>query len=171
MLAKTVMYEEAVRVPWLMRVPGSRKHRRIANPVGHIDLVPTVLDLMGKEIPDTLPGHSLCPLLRGKKAAEDHVFIEWTDAYPLASGRNPMGALRGERETPGNHVRTVVSPDGWKLSIHTQDHNQLFNLAKDPGETTNVYDVSANKPVIDALLARIRDWQARVDDGLALPEA
>ena len=52
---KMTFYERAVRVPLLLRVPGSAQARRIARPVSLVDLFPTLLDLAGTETaPDDL---------------------------------------------------------------------------------------------------------------------
>ncbi len=167
LLTKSVMFEEAARVPWLMRVPQlGRSQQVVKQPVSHIDLVPTLLDLMDAEGRGVLPGQSLKPLLEGRTVEEDHVFLQWNQAGTLASGRNPAGAKRKEDARPGNEWRAVVSPEGWKLCLHTKDRNQLYNLAKDPGETTNVYDVPANRGIIQRLTARIHAWQKRVKDCL-----
>jgi arylsulfatase A-like enzyme len=169
MVTKGVMYEEAARVPWLMRVPAlGRKQRRLPRAASHIDLVPTLLELMDSKRDIDLPGKSLCPLMQGEPMPEDHVYIEWTVPEPYTPGRNPYGRSRQPHEKPVNHVRTVVAPDGWKLSIHVADRNQLFNLRTDPGETTNVYDVPENQPVIRRLTERITAWQAQVGDELVL---
>lgn len=169
MLAKSVMYEEATRVPWLMRVPGmGRNERHIACPVSHIDLVPTLLEIMGAKRDHDLPGKSLRRLMRGKHAGADEVYIQWTDPDPYTPGRNPYGRSRIPQDPPGNHVRTVVSPEGWKLSIHTADKNQLFDLRADPGETTNIYDIADSHAVIQRLTQSIRSWQERVSDTLSL---
>jgi choline-sulfatase len=145
MVAKGVMYEESVRIPWLMRVPAmGRRQRVIEQPVSQIDLVPTLLELMGRsDAAENLPGQSLVPLAKGRKVAEDHVFIEW--------GTKPR-------------VRTVVSPDGWKLCLSKEDKCQLFNLRDDPHETTNLYDSGGHATVIGRLTERIRTWQKRTDD-------
>ncbi|HIE30150.1 TPA: hypothetical protein EYP66_23030, partial [Candidatus Poribacteria bacterium] len=71
MVTKSVMYEEAVKVPWLMRIPQIGKGHVIKNRVSHIDLVPTLLELMGGGV------KSLIPLITDGKIAEDYVFIEW----------------------------------------------------------------------------------------------
>ena len=169
MLTKSVMYEEAARVPWLMRAPAFGKGQRVVKrPVSHIDLVPTLLDMMGVEKETALPGQSLCPLIDGGRVEEDHVVVEWNSPGNLAKGRNPRGRLFDPDAKPGNEVRTVVAPDGWKLSVHTKDRNQLFNLSKDPGETTNVYGAPEHREVVKDLTARIVAWQERVGDDLAL---
>ncbi|MBI3683710.1 MAG: sulfatase-like hydrolase/transferase, partial [Acidobacteria bacterium] len=50
LLTKQVMYEEAVRVPYLLRVPfRNQKPMRVAQPVSHIDTIPTLLELLGRK--------------------------------------------------------------------------------------------------------------------------
>jgi arylsulfatase A-like enzyme len=145
MVAKGVMYEESVRIPWLMRVPAmGHRQRIIEQPVSQIDLVPTLLELMGRsEVAAGLPGQSLIPLVKGERVTEDHVFIEW--------GSKPR-------------VRTVVSPDGWKLCLSKEDKCQLFNLRDDPYETTNLYDSGKHETVIARLTEKIRAWQNETKD-------
>ena len=154
LVTKGVMYEEATKVPWIMRVPWTgRKQRLIDQPVCHIDMVPTLLDLMGCGAGYDLPGQSLLPLMQGGKVAEDHVFIEWN------VGKGP------ELNVP---VRTVVSPDGWKLSLFKGDKSQLFDLNRDPGETKNLFDSGRHNRVIERLRSRIRKWQKKTKDTVEL---
>ena len=62
MLEKRSFYEEASRVPLLMRAPWlSSGQQRVEGSVGHVDLVPTMLDLIGESLPDHLEGKSLVP--------------------------------------------------------------------------------------------------------------
>ena len=84
MLEKRSMYEEASRVPLLMRVPWlAREHMTVAESVGHIDLVPTLLDLLGEPVPGHIQGKSLVPALAGDASLEDNdVFIEWNGTSP-----------------------------------------------------------------------------------------
>ena len=56
LLAKTVMYEESVKIPWLMRFPHKLKQQVIENRVSHIDRVPTLLDLLSADQRIDLPG-------------------------------------------------------------------------------------------------------------------
>jgi len=149
MVEKGVMYEESARVPWLMHIPQLGTEGRIVQqPVSHIDLVPTILDAMGKtQASAGLPGRSLIPLMKGGKPARDHVFIEWNTASP-------------KQET----IRTVVSPDGWKLCLADKDKSQLFDLNRDPFETTNLFYDGRHQDVITRLTERIRAWQKATDD-------
>ncbi len=173
LVAKSVMYEEAVRVPWLLRVPRmGRRQRVISHATSHIDLVPTLLDLLGSEARDGLPGHSLVPVLRGETKRPDDVHIEW----------NPgQGALRRSRKADGvapkseldrvavESTRTVITPDGWKLCLSDRDKCQLFSLKDDPGETRNLFDSGRHPDVIKRLTKKIRQWQERNNDKVQLP--
>ncbi len=166
LLAKTVMYEESARIPWLMRIPQQGTPRTaIDDPVSQIDLVPTLLDLMGAEPHDRLPGHSLVRRIQGGRAAEDHVFIQWN---PGAGFRTPKKVDFASQEeidrVARERTRTVVSPDRWKLCLSDLDKPQLFNLASDPFETTNLVQRAEHRDVVRRLTARIHKWQASVDD-------
>ena len=62
MLHKNTMYEESARVPLIIHVPWlSKDQELLSGPVSQIDLVPTLLDLLGQPIPPGLEGQSLAP--------------------------------------------------------------------------------------------------------------
>ena len=67
MVGKSVMYEESVRIPCFIKVPRGRGHR-VMNPWSHIDMVPTLLDLMGQPVPGNLAGRSRAAEVRGGSA-------------------------------------------------------------------------------------------------------
>ena len=171
LLNKTVMYEESARIPWLMRIPRQgRRQQIIQNPVSHIDLVPTLLELMGHKVPEDLQGKSLLPMMQSGKAFDDDVFIEWNpklrgdDAYP---GLNGISADQIKRAINAS-VRTVISPDGWKLCWSDHDKCQLFDLNKDPLETTNLYYRDGYEDVKSRLKNKIVEWQEQVRDKISL---
>ena len=168
MLAKAVMYQESVQVPWLMRIPQlGRRQRMMRGPVSHIDLVPTLLDLLGKPADERLPGHSLVPWLKGGQPAGDHAFIEW-NASPANQPQTKPSSPPEDEERPQITTRAVVAPDGWKLCLSIGDKNQLFNLEKDPYETINLYDSGRHGDVIARLREKIQAWQKSVNDTAAV---
>ena len=59
-------YDCATRVPLIISGPGLSKGLTINKPVAHVDLVATLLDMTGTELPSDLRGHSLIPLMKGK---------------------------------------------------------------------------------------------------------
>ncbi len=171
LVEKGYMYQEAMRVPWLMRYPRAGHGGRVVDGhASHIDLMPTLLDLMGADPKADLPGKSLVPVMKREAALSEPVFVQWNAPAALAEGRNPGGAERDPERTLGPSTRTVIAPDGWKLSLNVGDRSQLFNLARDPGETTNLFDQPENRPIIERLHAELQSWQHRVGDTLAIPE-
>jgi len=173
MVEKCVMYEEATRIPWLMRIPQMGRRPRVCrSPVSQIDMVPTLLELMGSEAREQLPGQSLVPMIQGGRVAEDHVFIEWHPGQGSVR-RGPHADRLASKETierlAQESSRAVVSPDGWKLCLSDADKCQLFNLHEDPGETTNLFDSGRHGDVIGRLTEKIHRWQEKVGDSIRVP--
>jgi arylsulfatase A-like enzyme len=180
LLAKCVMFEEAVRVPLLVRLPGRQACRRVSCPVSQIDLVPTLLDLMDQPVGPHLQGRSLRGLLEGGAEAGDDVFIEWNGS------NNGLGDRLGEVSIPDDMlavaerdeiaaaftgpVRTIVTPDGWKFSCGPSGERELYNLNDDPHETSNLAAGGGYRALMADLLGRIRRWQGRTGDAVNLPE-
>jgi arylsulfatase A-like enzyme len=169
MVEKCTMYEEDLRVPWLMRIPGmAASETHIPQQVSQIDLVPTLLDLMGRpEKASDLPGQSLRPLLEGGSVEEDHVFVQWHPGQGALVGRSYADDSFCEEELDAveqGHIRTVISPDGWKLCLAEGDKSQLFNLRADPNERTNLFYSGDRDEMIETLTRKIEQWQAKTQD-------
>jgi arylsulfatase len=173
---KSVMYQEAVRVPFIIRYPRLFNSQRIfENPVSHIDLVPTLISLLNVESAtgNALQGHSLLPFIENSRIQQDHVFIEWNpNLLRPISKRLPLSipsVSAEERDRLADqHIRTVVSPDGWKLCLSDRDLNQLYHLKTDPGETTNLYYNQNYMRIINNLKEKIFAWQDRTADNVEL---
>jgi len=166
LLAKTVMYEEAVKVPWLMRLPGA-KPRMIPGRFSHIDMVPTLLDLLGKPVSSELPGRSLRSVLSGEQNQDRDVFIEWSsDGENLGTSSRVLASDAERKQAIAANVRTVITQDGWKLCLSHGDKSQLYNLVEDPGETRNLFYAGQCPEVINRLSRRVEDWQVSVKDRL-----
>ena len=167
-LGKTVMYEESVRVPLLLRAPMlDAAPCRIDGNFSHIDLVPTLLDLLEVPAPNHLQGASRLPVLRGEAdLADNDVFIEWNgaDGHP--------GASIGEAEinrSMAQPLRTVISAERWKLSLYGHGPGELYDLNADPYERENLFDRPEHRERIDNLIARLLHWQQETDDQVQLP--
>ncbi len=151
LIQKGVFYEEAMRVPMLLRVPFLQSRQvNVSEPVSHIDLVPTLLELMGARHKPQLPGESWTALWEGRPRREDHVVVEWTD-------------VEG-----GPHGRAVISPDGWKLALYRNDNSMLFDLRRDPLELTNLFYRSETQAVVKRLRRKLEEWQRQQRDTLSL---
>jgi arylsulfatase A-like enzyme len=167
LLAKTVMYEESIGVPWLMRIPGwKRKQRLVPGRFSHIDMVPTLLELLDR--PADLPGKSLLSTLRNNQRTEDPVFIQWNGSEGETPANLPGISSEQAGRVHNAAIRTVITQEGWKLCLSERDRHQLFNLHKDPCEMTNLYEIPHYQKEILRLRRMIDEWQAREKDPIEI---
>jgi len=165
-LGKCVLYEESVRVPLLIRAPGlGRQQTILPGNMSHVDLLPTLLDLMGQPIPAHLQGESRVPVLRDEASlAQNDIFIEWNgrDGHPIPGEAEVNPSL-------ARPWRSLVSADRWKLNLCLADQGELYDLKQDPYEMTNRFDDPNEQARIAGMFDKIRQWQATTGDDVALP--
>ena len=172
--AKAVLYEESVRVPLIVRVPGAAP-RVVDEPVSHIDVLPTLLDLVGADPGGQarLQGVSLRPAIENTAQPDGDVFIQWNPHEPTRLHRTVPHTLK---DIPARDVeavrrasyRTIVTQDGWKLTLSDLDRNQLFDLNTDPHEMNNLYGAAAQRATVASLAERIAAWQQSTWDKVRL---
>ena len=164
------MYDASSRIPLIIKAPGYNP-RKIKYPVSQIDIVPTLLKCFGKPIPSFLPGKSLLDF------TSSNVFIEWNtdfseDGKPT-NGKNYDDCPENRedcRRAMMQNIRTIVTPNGLKLSLSAQDFDlsELYDLKNDPEERNNLYYNPIYRDSIEYLRKKIMDWQEKVDDKLVL---
>ena len=170
-------YEESAKVPLLVRVPWlSREQRMIGGNLGQIDLVPTLLDLMGQPVPDHLEGSSRAAVLRAEATLDgNEVFMEHngmgdrdltSEASAPAFPPDQAEILNTLKTLPW---RSIVTADRWKLNLCVGDQCELFDLGSDPFEQHNLFNEPAHKDRIRQMASRIRLWQHRTGDTAPLP--
>lgn len=173
LFGKGVMYEQAVSVPLLIRIPGGPR-KMITKRVSHIDFVPTLIDLLEQRSTDQLAGMSLTPLIFGQNGQPRNVFIEW-NPYKKTEKRLKAGTSLAPARLVNRAIRestrTVIAPDGWKLSLRDNDLCELYNLTEDPSEQRNLYYTGQFRDVIERCTNDIRQWQDETLDTLQLPSA
>lgn len=167
MLEKRSMYEESARVPLLMHVPWlSQEQTMLQGAAGHIDLVPTLLDLSGNDVPGHLQGKSLAPVLHGEQTLDGNdVFIEWNGVSDIDDRHLGSAEINLRNTQPW---RTLVR-DGWKLALCATDQCELYDLENDPYEERNLFNDPDQKERIRNMAARIRLWQHKNGDHAPLP--
>ncbi len=170
LVAKTVMYQESVRVPFLIRTPGQKEARRVSGPVSQIDITPTLLDLMGKMPPESLQGKSLKPWMESGKSLEDDIVIQWNGDN--GKGPEQVPGIKAEvlEQAYKDPVRTIITHDGWRFTCSPLGFHELYNLNDDPGETKNLAIDPEHKPIMRDLRGRIVKWQEQNGDTVELPE-
>jgi len=184
LLGKCVMFEEAIRVPLLVSVPGAIAREREIEPhrvrglTSQIDLVPTLLDLLEQPAAEQLEGRSLLPALwrTGARPGDEDVgstdrgdvVVEWNgmnsgfgdvlgDTHILPDWREIADdiTIKAALDDP---VRTIITADGWKYTWSHRGEDALYQLHTDPGELRNRVS-TADSGLIDDLRNRIEHWQ------------
>jgi arylsulfatase A-like enzyme len=144
----TDLYDSQTHVPFVFAGPGVRTGH-VPETVSLIDLVPTILDLAGFEVPTgpTIDGHSLADLVTGKR-------IGTSDAG------SAYAAMIQDRSNPGG-IEMVVR-GRWKLIDDNDSNNyELYDTRSDPGEHNNVY---STRSMIGGELKRLLDWHREAAD-------
>jgi arylsulfatase A-like enzyme len=142
---KGFVYEGGLRVPLLVRWPGRVEPGSLSKtPVISTDWVPTWLEVAGVKAREPLDGVSLVPLLTGGTLADRNLY--WHFPHYSNQGGRPAGAIRS---------------GDWKLIEHYEDgRTELFNLARDPGENT---DLSSQEPDRAAdLRGQLAGWRHEI---------
>jgi len=134
-IQKLIFYEEAARVPFLIRWPGKIPAGLKSNAcLGTPDIMPTLLGLMGLPIPEDVEGMDLSPLAKGQKGVEpDAALLQGMGHTYLWKDGHEWRAVRNKRYT-----YAVYRRDGSEL---------LFDNKKDPLQTTNLIDYPQYKSI------------------------
>lgn len=143
---KGLMYEEALHVPLIIRAPGQAAGRRTGFTASTVDLLPTLLDYAGCAPVVNAEGVSLRPYIEGKSCANDRVAIS---EY---------------------HNFCATSRD-WKLMTRGRslENAELYNLAEDPYEMTNLLDEPSCADMQLRLSRELEQWHQRVARNKATP--
>ena len=148
------LYEPSIHVPLIMRLPGALpRGQRVRGFVQHPDLVPTIMELVGRQSPDGhVDGASLLPLARGEKdALRPHVYCE--ESYV-----QPKRALRDGRYK----FITAVDGKGYCRYCHKVHVGveELYDLHRDPEETRDLAD--ARPEIAERMRAELEETVRRL---------
>lgn len=150
---KGVLYEEAVRVPFIMMhrgaIPGGRvDHEHLVS--NGLDLLPTLCDYAGIDAPDGLAGRSLRPLAEGRNQAEwrGDVFVEC-------------------------HNGRMVRTKRFKYCVYEEGESRemLDDLDRDPGEMKNLAGSPRYRDELNRHRRLLLNWLDQQHDALGLSYA
>ena len=117
------VYDATVRVPLIVRVPGADlADVRVPAQVRTIDILPTVLDLVGVGAPDPLHGDSLVPLMLDPRASESRYAYSESMSVHLQYGWSALYSLRT------TNFKYIEAPRA-----------ELYDLTQDPSESENLF--------------------------------
>ncbi|MCA9125222.1 MAG: sulfatase-like hydrolase/transferase [Planctomycetaceae bacterium] len=136
--SKGKFYEQSVRVPFLMRYKGKVVHRVDTNLISSgLDLLPTVCDYAGLEVPQGLMGKSLRPL------AESQDVAHWRD-YIVTE----------------NHTGRMLRSVDYKYCVYREGdlRESLVNMRDDPGEMTNLASKPEHTDTLNEHRRYLKQW-------------
>ena len=129
------MYEEALRMPFLVRWPAAIKPGTRSRALAlNVDFAPTFLEAAGVPVPADMQGRSLLPILRGRTPAD------WRTSMYYRYYHDP-----GDHNTRAHYgVRTATHK---LIYFWKKDQWELFDLVNDPHELHNLYGLPGHEAV------------------------
>ena len=155
------LYEPSLRIPLGIVWPGVIPAGTVSSQATLLDIMPTLLDLVGLEIPDGLPGESWAPTIRGASEIAERV-----GCYQAH-----RGAVHGDSARESDRKRSkgllwvgVIDGDTKEMIKVSRQLIQIYDIAADPGELETLAPVDA-KPSDDlaACLARVAEGLGSLD--------
>lgn len=143
MVRKNFLYDEAVRVPFVMALPGRLPEGKIDREhlVSGCDIAPTVCDYAGVDPPPDVRGRSLRGVAEGKNA-EGNPFV-----------------VSEVRRDKGRMIRTGRFK---YVAFRGDDTDQLFDMTADPGETKNLAAEARYADEVKAHRKLLMEWESRL---------
>ena len=176
--AKATLFDRGLGVMLILRGPGGFTGGKASDAlVSHLDLFPTICDIVGVERPDYLQGESLLPLVNGEaEEVRDAIFAEKT--YHVAY--EPERCVRthrwkyirrfGHREklvlanVDDGPTKDLLLASGWGERRIPEE--QLYDLVFNPNETRNMAGDPAVADVLEEMRGRLDDWMRETKDPL-----
>jgi arylsulfatase A-like enzyme len=183
--AKCTLYDPGIKTTLILSKPGLKilnNGNVINSKVSNIDLLPSVLELIGAKIPENIEGKSFLSILKGeKKELRKEIYVEQTyhDIY------NPMRCIRTDNykyiknfkdsdvlfEIPGDmrdmaRMGGVFMNDFPELYKKERMAEEFYDLEKDPNEMNNIINEPAYKTIAAELRKKLETWMKRTNDPL-----
>lgn len=175
---KCNLHDSGIGTMLFMRGPGGFSGGKVIDSMtSHLDIFPTLCDMLDIEKPSWLRGSSMVPLIGGE-VSNLHEALFFEVNYHAAY--EPMRAVRTERwkyikrfdnrVTPilpncdDGESKSVWLKHGWQDAALPQE--MLFDLIFDPNETNNLVLDEANEPVLNDMQERLERWMQETDDPL-----
>ncbi|MCP3962459.1 MAG: sulfatase [bacterium] len=148
----TSVHDVDLLVPLVVSLPGCELGGgRVSQQVRTVDIVPTVLDLVGVEAREAVDGASLVPLIEGRQ----------TD-FPQEAWSYTARHNRGVSLRIGNRLKYIFNNTVWGPA---RGRETLYRLRDDPGETNNL---SATEPATAEARRRVQERLSAPSSGLRL---
>ena len=175
---KCNLTDHGTGVSLILRGPGGFSGGKVSDAlVSHIDLFPTVCDLLGADRPAWLEGRSMMPLIRGQAAEiNEEIFAEvnyhaaYEPARTVRTRRWQYIRRYDGRTRPvlpncdDSFSKDLWLEQGWRE--RPVDAEQLYDLTFDPNETRSLAADPAMRAVLDEMRGRLERWMRATSDPL-----
>lgn len=137
---KQSTYEGGIRVPFIISWPKTISPGKSDEPVISLDILPTILDVIGKELPKdrSFDGRSIVPVIEGTLDKPLHDQLVWD----------------------GDEDKWAIRQGDFKLVKNKQGNVELYNLKEDIGESNNI--ISSNASIAEKLQADYDKWRSEM---------
>ena len=173
----TSFYEEIVNVPLMMRLPGTlpagKKQQQL---VEYVDIVPTIMEILGQDVPRWVQGKSLLALMQGNTTEHrDAVFSQGGVEKDATLRPFPYQRDNGTEspkqkvlcDFPEAMIRSkMIRTDRYKYIYRLEGDNELYDLQNDPGEMKNLAFNPDYKDIIYVLKDRLLRFTVEFESNL-----
>ncbi len=160
LMGKSGYFDQSFHIPLIIRDPAAeadhKRGQRVEAFTEHVDLMPTMLDWLGAEIPLQCDGHSLLPLLHGPVPASWRTEAHWEYDFRDVRRGAPEAALGLSMD---QCTLAVQRGQRYKYVHFCGLPPLLFDLEKDPGEFHNLADDPAHAGIVLACASRMLSWR------------
>lgn len=177
--AKSTLYDPGIKTTLIMRWPkggfvGGKTHNEL---LSNIDLLPTLLDIIGAEIPDSIQGRSFKPLIYGETyKPREEIFAQkdWHDIYdPIRCIRtNRFKYIRNFIEGVWPYLPLPLDIEesltrrsiGDSYYTRLREREELYDLESDPNEFFNLVKDPNYLSVLESLRMKLQRWMEENND-------
>ena len=156
-------YDSCWHIPLIIKLPHQSEGKKIEAFTEAVDIMPSLLDFMAQKIPANVHGHSLIPFASGKEVALE----TWRNSVLLeADFRDPVdGFVESRLGLDPEHCSCAILRDHDFKYVHFTDLPPvLYDLRKDPQETTNVADRPEYQSVMLSMARRLLSARMAASD-------
>nr|WP_260987301.1 sulfatase-like hydrolase/transferase [Paenibacillus sp. oral taxon 786] len=161
-----IMYEEVCRIPLMIKFPRSKYQGSYDSFAEIVDIMPTIMDATGIEVPACVQGTSLMPLLRGDEVAVKtevfgHIFtggLQDEPALMIRSGQWKLTLYPGQEQL---HDKLLNDHYLKYTPMFLEDvvEGELYHLEDDAQEVHNLFHDPAYRKIRDQLISRLDSWR------------
>ncbi len=158
---RSPLYREVTNIPLMLSMPGLEP-RRVDALTSAVDVMPTILDILGVETGPGLHGSSLLPLTRGEHGGREFVVT----SPPLTNPGEPIQVVDDVMRYVSAYLPATITTPDWALVFSVPGEPvELYDMRVDPGQATNV--AGDNPEVVGAL----RDRYLELLEGVGTAES